>query len=258
VYGEVIDTLYTAMEAGIPMERPVWGLVKALMAFLEEHWQEPDEGLWEVRGGRRHFVHSKIMCWVAFDRAVKMAEATGLSAPVQRWRATRDAIHADVCAKGYDPEVGAFTQYYGGKSLDAATLFVVKTGFLPPDDPRVISTVKAVRDGLGHHGFVRRYSTGTPHGTAVDGLSGKEGVFLACSFWLADALVAIGHEEEARALFEQVAAISNDVGMISEEWDPRTRRQLGNTPQAFTHVALVNTAFLLAQTARQDTAPSRR
>ncbi|NUR62987.1 MAG: glycoside hydrolase family 15 protein [Catenulispora sp.] len=250
VYGEVIDTLHTAMQAGIPMERPVWGLVKALMSFLEEHWHEPDEGLWEVRGPRRHFVHSKIMCWVAFDRAVKMAEATGLAAPVARWRTTRDTIHADVCAKGYDPEMGAFTQYYGGKSLDAATLFAVKTGFLPPDDPRVVSTVKAVRDGLGHNGFVRRYSTGTPHGTAVDGLVGEEGVFLACSFWLADALVAIGHEDEARALFEQVAAISNDVGMISEEWDPEARRQLGNTPQAFTHVALVNTAFLLAGTLR--------
>ena len=247
VYGEVIDTLHAALEAGIPMERHAWGLVKALMSFLEEHWAEPDEGLWEVRGGRRHFVHSKIMCWVAFDRAVKMAEATGLAAPVARWRTTRDAIHADVCAKGYDPELGAFTQYYGGKDLDAATLFVVKTGFLPPDDPRVVSTVKAVRDRLGHNGFVRRYSTGTAKSTAVDGLPGREGAFLACSFWLADALVAIGHKDEARALFEHVAAISNDLGLISEEWDPEAGRQLGNTPQAFTHVALVNTAFLLAQ-----------
>jgi GH15 family glucan-1,4-alpha-glucosidase len=217
------------------------------MSFLEEHWQEPDEGLWEVRGGRRHFVHSKIMCWVAFDRAVKMADATGLAAPVARWRAARDAVHADVCAKGYDPELGAFTQYYGGKDLDAATLFVVKTGFLPPEDPRVISTVKAVRDRLGHNGFVRRYSTGTAESTAVDGLAGTEGAFLACSFWLADALVAIGHKDEARTLFEQVTAIANDLGLISEEWDPEAGRQLGNTPQAFTHVALVNTAFLLAQ-----------
>ena len=247
VYGEVIDTLYAAHEAGIPMERHAWGLVKALMSFLEKHWQEPDEGLWETRGGRRHFVHSKIMCWVAFDRAVRMAEATGLSAPTARWRTTRDAIHADVCAKGYDPELGAFTQYYGGKTLDAAALFVVKTGFLPPEDPRVVSTVKAVRDGLGRDGFVRRYSTGSGTSTAVDGLVGEEGAFLACSFWLADALVAIGHKDEARALFEQVAAISNDLGLISEEWDPDAGRQLGNTPQAFTHVALINTAFLLAQ-----------
>ena len=247
VYGEVIDTLHAAAEAGIPMERHVWGLVKALMSFLEEHWHEPDEGLWEVRGGRRHFVHSKIMCWVAFDRAVKMAEATGLAAPLAQWRTTRDAIHAEVCAKGYDPKLGAFTQYYGGKNLDAATLFVVKTGFLPPDDPRVVSTVKAVRDQLGHNGFVRRYSTGTAKSTAVDGLAGEEGAFLACSFWLADALMAIGHKDEARTLFEQVAAISNDLGLISEEWDPEAGRQLGNTPQAFTHVALINTAFLLAQ-----------
>ena len=252
VYGEVIDTLHMALEAGIPMERHVWGLVKALMSFLEEHWGDPDEGLWEVRGGRRHFVHSKIMCWVAFDRAVKMAEATGLPGPVARWRTTRDAIHADVCAKGYNPQLGTFTQYYGGKELDAATLFVVKTGFLPPDDPRVIGTVEAVRDQLGHGGFIRRYSTGSAgsDGTAVaaapvDGLEGEEGAFLACSFWLADALIAIGRVDEGRKLFEKVAAISNDLGLISEEWDPKAGRQLGNTPQAFTHVALVNTAFLL-------------
>jgi GH15 family glucan-1,4-alpha-glucosidase len=247
VYGEVIDTLHLALVAGIPMERHVWGLVKALMSFLEHHWGDPDEGLWEVRGGRRHFVHSKIMCWVAFDRAVKMAEATGLPAPVKRWQATRDAIHADVCAKGYDPALGAFTQSYGSKDLDAATLFVVKTGFLPPDDARVISTVEAVRDKLDHGGFIRRYSTGTAQDTAVDGLEGEEGAFLACSFWLVDALVAIGRADEGRALFERVAGISNDLGLISEEWDPKAGRQLGNTPQAFTHVALVNTAFLLDQ-----------
>ena len=244
VYGEVVDTLHMALTAGIPMERHVWGLVKALMSFLEQHWGDPDEGLWEVRGDRRHFVHSKIMCWVAFDRAVKMAEATGLPGPVHRWRTTRDAIHADVCAKGYDPALGAFTQSYGSKELDAATLFVVKTGFLPPDDPRVIGTVEAVREQLDHGGFVRRYSTGTGD-TAVDGLEGEEGAFLACSFWLVDALVAIGRRDEARVLFERVSALSNDLGLISEEWDPKAERQLGNTPQAFTHVALVNTAFLL-------------
>ena len=256
VYGEVIDTLHMALAAGIPMERHVWGLVKALMSFVEEHWGDPDEGLWEVRGGRRHFVHSKIMCWVAFDRAVKMAEATGLPAPVKRWGAARDAVHADVCAKGYDPELGTFTQYYGGKELDAATLFVVKSGFLPADDPRVVGTVEAVRDRLDHGGFIRRYSTGAngltgPDGqtgdTAVDGLEGEEGAFLACSFWLVDALIAIGRKAEGRELFERVAAISNDLGLISEEWDPEAGRQLGNTPQAFTHVALVNTAFLLGQ-----------
>ena len=245
VYGEVIDTLHLALTAGIPMERHVWGLVRALMTFLDAHWGDPDEGLWEVRGGRRHFVHSKVMCWVAFDRAVKMAEATGLPAPVEHWRTVRDTIHADVCAQGYDPALGSFTQYYGGKELDAATLFVVKTGFLPPDDPRVISTVEAVRDQLDHGGFIRRYSTGAVEDSAIDGLAGEEGAFLACSFWLADALVAIGRREEGRELFERVAAISNDLGLISEEWDPVAARQLGNTPQAFTHVALVNTAFTL-------------
>ncbi|QMU78519.1 glycoside hydrolase family 15 protein [Streptacidiphilus sp. PB12-B1b] len=247
VYGEVVDTLYLAMESGIPMERHVWGIVRALMDFLERNWSEPDEGLWEVRGGRRHFVHSKVMCWVAFDRAVRMAEASGLPAPVERWRTVRDTIHAEVCEKGYNPEIGAFTQYYGGTELDAATLFVVKTGFLPPDDPRAVGTVEAVRTRLDQGGFILRYTTGQAEDSMVDGLQGEEGAFLACSFWLADALVAIGRREEGRQLFERVAAIANDLGMISEEWDPHEGRQLGNTPQAFTHVALVNTAFRLAE-----------
>jgi GH15 family glucan-1,4-alpha-glucosidase len=251
VYGEVVDTLHLAMVSGIPMERHVWSILRTLMDFLEQHWSEPDEGLWEVRGGRRHFVHSKVMSWVAFDRAVKMAELCGLAAPVERWRTVRDAIHAEVCEKGYDPSVGAFTQYYGGKELDAATLFVVKTGFLPPDDPRAIGTVEAVRDRLDRGGFILRYSTGQEQDSQVDGLQGEEGAFLACSFWLADALVAIGRREEGRLLFERVSAIANDLGMISEEWDPREGRQLGNTPQAFTHVALVNTAFRLAQSPPQ-------
>ena len=247
VYGEVIDTLHMATEAGIPMERHVWGLVRAMMSFLETHWSEPDEGLWEVRGGRRHFVHSKVMSWVAFDRAVKMAASTGHPAPVERWCAIRDMIHAEVCEQGFDAALGSFTQYYGGKELDASTLFVVKTGFLPPTDPRVISTVEAVRDRLDHGGFILRYSTEQTEDSPVDGLQGEEGAFLACSFWLVDALVAIGRREEGQALFERVAAIANDLGMISEEWDPKAGRQLGNTPQAFTHVALVNSAFTLAE-----------
>ncbi|MFC1407104.1 MULTISPECIES: glycoside hydrolase family 15 protein [Streptacidiphilus] len=254
VYGEVIDTLYLALTAGIPMERHVWALINSFMRFLEDHWSDPDEGLWEVRGGRRHFVHSKVMCWVAFDRAVKMAEITGMPAPLDRWREVRDEIHQDVCAKGFDAELGSFTQYYGGKELDASTLFVVKTGFLPADDPRVVGTVDAVQKGLDHDGFVLRYSTGEPEDSQVDGLQGTEGAFLACSFWLADALIAIGRVEEGRQLFERVAAISNDLGLISEEWDPKAERQLGNTPQAFTHVALVNTAFALEEPkkARQE------
>ncbi|WP_406207185.1 glycoside hydrolase family 15 protein [Kitasatospora sp. NBC_01560] len=243
VYGEVVDTLHLALLAGLPMERHVWTLLRALMAYLEQHWREPDEGLWEVRSGRQHFVHSKVMSWVAADRAVRLAEATGLPAPVDRWRAMRDAIHADVCAHGYDRRRGIFVQHYGGQGLDAATLFVVKSGFLPPDDPRVIRTVDAVRDGLDHGGLVRRYQA---HRRA-DGLSGGEGAFLACSFWLADALAATGRRGEARELFARVVGLANDLGLLSEQWDPRARRQLGNTPQAFSHVALVNTAFDLAE-----------
>jgi len=241
VYGEVVDTLHEALLAGIPMERQVWSLLRALMAFLEKHWSDPDEGLWEVRGGRRHFVHSKVMAWVAADRAVRMAELTGLPAPVDRWRAMRDLVHADVCEHGYDRRRGIFVQAYGSPELDAATLFIVKSGFLPPDDPRVARTVDAVRAGLDHGGFVRRYSAAS----RADGLDGPEGAFLACSFWLADALAAIGRRSEARELFARVVALGNDLGLLSEQWDPVAGRQLGNTPQAFTHVALLNTAFAL-------------
>ena len=257
VYGEVVDTLHLALLAGIPMERHVWSLLRSLMDYLEQHWREPDEGLWEIRSGRRHFVHSKVMAWVAADRAVRMAEATGLPAPVERWRAMREAVHADVCANGYDPRRGVFVQHYGGRELDAATLFVVKSGFLPPDDPRVVRTVDAVRNGLDHGGFVRRYdghraARGTAKGAAQgpefsDGLPGGEGAFLACSFWLADALAATGRRDDARELFARVVGLANDLGLLAEEWDPREKRQLGNMPQAFTHVALVNTAFTLAE-----------
>jgi GH15 family glucan-1,4-alpha-glucosidase len=249
VYGEVVDTLYLAHCHDIRIERHVWSLLTKLLEFLEEHWSDPDEGLWEVRGPRRHFVHSKIMCWVAFDRAVKLAEETGLPGPVERWRELRDVIHADVCARGVD-ERGVLTQYYGGAALDAATLFAVKTGFLPPDDPRVIATVEAIQRELHHDGYILRYSTPTDASATdeVDGLSGSEGAFLACSYWLCDALIAMGRVDEARAHFDRLRGLANDLGLISEEWDPRAGRQLGNTPQAFTHVALVNTAFQLAHT----------
>ncbi|MGF1430688.1 glycoside hydrolase family 15 protein [Kitasatospora sp. LaBMicrA B282] len=241
VYGEVLDTLHLAFSAGVPMERQVWGLLKALLGYLSEHWREPDEGLWEVRGERRHFTHSKVMCWVAADRAVRLAEATGLPAPVEQWRALRAAVHRDVCAHGYDPDLGVFVQAYGSRELDAATLFVAKTGFLPPDDPRVRRTVAAVRDGLDHGGFVRRYAATTP-----DGLRGREGAFVACSFWLAEALATIGEADEARELFDRTVRLGNDLGLLAEEWDPLTGRHLGNTPQAFSHVALVNAAFALS------------
>jgi len=246
VYGEVADTLHLALLAGIPMERQVWGLFRKLMSFVEHNWQHPDEGLWEVRAERRHFVHSKVMCWVAADRAVRMAEATGLPAPLERWRALRDAVHADVCAHGYDPRRGVFVQSYGSTDLDAATLFIAKTGFLPPEDPRVVRTVDAVRDGLDHGGLVRRYAAPPgPGDQGPDGLAGTEGAFLACSFWLAEALAATGRPAEAAELFARTVGMANDLGLLSEQWDPVTRCQLGNTPQAFTHVALINAAFAL-------------
>ncbi|RKE22612.1 glycoside hydrolase family 15 protein [Streptomyces sp. TLI_171] len=240
VYGEVVDTLNLALRAGIPMERQVWSLLRTLLASLSVRWREPDEGLWEVRSDRRHFTHSKVMAWVAADRAVRMAEATGLPAPSSEWRALRDQVHAEVCERAVDPRRGVFVRSYGSTELDAATLFVATTGFLPPDDPRVARTVEAVQHGLDHGGLVRRYPPG-----AEDGLAGSEGAFLACSFWLADALTVLGRHQEARELFARAASLGNDLGLLSEQWDPVGRRQLGNTPQAFTHVALVNTAFRL-------------
>ncbi|MER7578167.1 glycoside hydrolase family 15 protein [Streptomyces sp. NPDC126514] len=253
VYGEVVDTLYLAHQSGIRVERHVWSMLVKLLEFLEERWSDPDEGLWEVRGPRRHFVHSKIMCWVAYDRAVKLAEVTRLPGPVERWRELRDLIHMDVCARGVDHERGIFTQYYGGRELDAATLFVVKSGFLPTDDPRVTATIEAIQCDLDHDGFILRYSApaAQQQADAVDGLVGSEGAFLACSYWLCDALIAIGKTDEARALFERLRGLATDLGLMSEEWDPLAGRQLGNTPQAFTHVALVNTAIELARAERR-------
>ncbi|MCX5379915.1 glycoside hydrolase family 15 protein [Streptomyces sp. NBC_00091] len=244
VYGEVLDSLHLARACGLASERHAWKIQLALLDFLERNWHRPDEGLWEVRGPRRHFTHSKVMAWVAADRAVRTLEgAPHLPGDVQRWRAMRDEVHRDVCDKGYDPERGTFTQYYGSRELDAATLLIPRVGFLPPDDPRVIGTVDAVRAELGSSGLVRRYST---EGPSVDGLPGDEGAFLACSFWLADALHMTGRGKEARELFERLLAVRNDVGLLAEEYDPRTGRQLGNFPQAFSHVGLVNTAIALS------------
>ncbi|MCX4961052.1 glycoside hydrolase family 15 protein [Streptomyces virginiae] len=244
VYGEVIDSLHLARTAGLPSERHAWRIQLALLDFLERNWQRPDEGLWEVRGPRRHFVHSKVMAWVAADRAVRTLESDpSLDGEVERWRAMRDEVHRDVCDRGYDPVRGTFTQYYGSEELDAATLLIPRVGFLPPDDPRVVGTVDAVRAELGSSGLVRRYST---TGSPVDGLPGDEGAFLACSFWLTDALHMTGRREEARALFERLLAVRNDVGLLAEEYDPLAGRQLGNFPQAFSHVGLVNSALTLA------------
>ncbi|MFD7026970.1 glycoside hydrolase family 15 protein [Streptomyces sp. NPDC059917] len=243
VYGEVIDSLYLARTAGLPAEPHAWQINVALLRFVADNWHRPDEGLWEVRGPRRHFVHSKVMAWVAADRAVRTLEANPeVEGNIERWRTMRDEVHRDVCEKGFDPVRGTFTQSYGSTELDAATLLIPRVGFLPPDDPRVIGTVDAVRRELGHGGLVRRYST---EGATVDGLPGAEGTFLACSFWLADALLMTGREKEARELFERLLDLRNDVGLLAEEYDPVGGRQLGNFPQAFSHIGLVGTALAL-------------
>ncbi|GGK03075.1 glucoamylase [Streptomyces camponoticapitis] len=245
VYGEVIDSLYVAREVGLAGQPHAWDLQLALLGFLESKWREPDEGLWEVRGPRQHFVHSKVMAWVAADRAVKTLEADpSLRGDVNRWRTMRDEVHREVCEKGFDPVRNTFTQAYGSTELDAATLLIPRFGFLPPEDPRVVGTVDAVRAELGGDGLVHRYST---ESSSVDGLPGGEGTFLVCSFWLADALLMTGRREEATELFERLLALCNDVGLLAEEYDPAIGRQLGNFPQAFSHIGLVGTALALAE-----------
>ncbi|WP_175411052.1 glycoside hydrolase family 15 protein [Streptomyces sp. TRM64462] len=249
VYGEVLDTLYLAREAGMPPAEHAWALQLSLLGFLESTWRQPDEGLWEVRGPRRQFVHSKVMAWAAADRAVKTLERSPeLPGDVARWRVMRDEVHREVCERGYDPARNTFTQSYGSVDLDAAALLIPRVGFLPPDDPRVAGTVAAVGRELGQDGFIRRYST---DGISVDGLPGGEGTFLACSFWMVDALRMTGRVAEARELFGRLLELRNDVGLLAEEYDPAARRQLGNFPQAFSHVALVVTALALA---REETA----
>ncbi|MEW1644718.1 MULTISPECIES: glycoside hydrolase family 15 protein [unclassified Streptomyces] len=244
VYGEVMDSLWLARRAGLSPKPHMWSLQSVLLDWLRDRWKQPDEGLWEVRGGRRHFVHSKVMVWVAADRAVRtLEEYADLPGDLEGWRALRDEVHRDVCEKGYDPERNTFTQYYGSQELDAALLLIPRFGFLPPDDPRVIGTVDAVREALGHDGFVRRYDTAAD--TPVDGLPGDEGAFLACSFWLVDALQMTGRRKEARVQFERLVGLANDVGLLAEEYDPVAGRQLGNFPQAFSHIGLVNTALAL-------------
>ncbi|MGW7379927.1 glycoside hydrolase family 15 protein [Streptomyces sp. NPDC054794] len=243
VYGEVMDSLWLSRRAGLPTKPHVWSIQASLMEWLRKEWRQPDEGLWEVRGGRRQFVHSKVMVWVAADRAVRtLEEHPHLHGDLHGWRRMRDDVHREVCEKGYDPDRNTFTQHYGSQELDAALLLIPRCGFLPPKDPRVIGTIDAIRRQLGHGGFVRRYDT---EDSLVDGLPGGEGSFLACSFWLADALHMTGRTQEARELFERLLNLTNDVGLLSEEYDPRTRRQLGNFPQAFSHIGLVNTALAL-------------
>ncbi|GAA4338617.1 glycoside hydrolase family 15 protein [Streptomyces venetus] len=244
VYGEVMDSLSLARVSGLSAQPDVWALQTALMDFLRTHWDQPDEGLWEVRGGRRQFVHSKVMVWVAADRAVRTLEHhPELDGDLDGWRALRDEVHREVCEKGFDSERNTFTQSYGSRELDAALLLIPRVGFLPPDDPRVVGTIDAVREELDHGGFLRRYTT--DDNGDVDGLPGSEGTFLVCSFWLADALHMTGRTKEARDLFERLMGLANDVGLLSEEFDPVSGRQLGNFPQAFSHIGLVNTALAL-------------
>ena len=244
VYGELFDALFQARSRGMAEDKEGVRVGQALIKHLETAWREPDEGIWEVRGGRRHFVHSKVLAWVAFDRAIRSVEMMGADdprpsdPPVEHWRNLRDEIHAEVCAKGFDPELNSFVQSYGSKALDASLLLIAHMGFLPQDDPRVVGTVAAVERHLIRDGFVLRYET---EGQTTDGLPGNEGAFLPCSFWYADNLIGLGRCEEARALIERLIGVCNDLGLVSEEYDVRAKRLVGNYPQAFTHVALVNT-----------------
>lgn len=238
VWGEVLDMLHVARETGLSSAPDAWDLQREMLDFLEGNWQQPDKSLWEIRGPDRQFVHSKVMAWAGIDRAVRAVEDFGLEGPVDRWRALAGRIHHEVCTEGFDASRGTFTQFYGSPGLDAALLLMPQVGFLPWDDERVVGTVEAVQRELTEGGYVLRYRT--EHG--VDGLPGEEGAFLLCSFWLADALVGIGRVDEGREHFERLLALRNDLGLLSEEVDPATGRHLGNTPQAFSHVGLVNTA----------------
>ncbi|MEU6219811.1 glycoside hydrolase family 15 protein [Streptomyces sp. NPDC047022] len=245
VYGEVTEALHLAHMTGLARNDYASLLQLKLIRYLEQHWDEPDEGIWEVRGPRRHFVHSKVMAWVAVDRTIKLLESGDADGPLEKWRELRDDIHRDVCEKGYDKERNTFTQSYGSRELDASLLLIPQMGFLPPDDKRVIGTIEAIQRELStSDGFILRYPTsGEEEG--VDGLPGDEGAFLACSFWLADDLAMIGRVDEARKLFEKLLALRNDLGLLAEEWDPRLQRQVGNFPQAFSHVPLIDTALRL-------------
>ena len=242
VFGEVMDVLHGGTHVGLLPTTDVWTLQLSLLDQLESVWRDPDEGIWEVRGGRQHFTHSKVMAWVAVDRAIKTAESYRLQAPMARWLALRRSIHDEVCERSYDSERGVFTQYYGGRALDASLLVMPLVGFLPATDPRMQRTIEAIQSDLTLDGYVLRYR----EDAADDGLPPGEGTFLLCTFWLADNLMLLGRRDEACTLFERLLALRNDVGLLSEQYDPRARRLLGNFPQAFSHVALIISAFNLA------------
>ena len=243
VYGELMDALYQARTRGLEASEHAWSLQRVLLRHLERRWREPDNGIWEIRGEPRHFVHSKVMAWVAFDRAVRTVEEYGLRGDVERWRALRDEVHKEVCREGFDDRLGSFMQFYGSRTLDASLLLIPLVGFLPCHDPRVIGTIEAVRRDLTRDGLVLRYRSDQD----VDGLPEGEGVFLPCSFWLVDCLELLGEHDKAHTLFDRLLGLCNDLGLIAEEYDPETKRLLGNFPQAFTHLELVNSAFNLAK-----------
>jgi len=251
VYGEVLDLFHQAAREGLPHESGAWNIELRIMDILESNWREPDEGIWEVRGGRRHFTHSKVMAWVGVDRAIRDVELFGFDGPVDRWRGLRQEIHDEVCREGFDPELGSFTQAYGTPDLDASLLMIPLVGFLPAHDERVAGTVDAIGRRLMVDGFVRRYETET----SVDGMRGSEGAFLPCTCWMADCLALLDRDQEARALFERVLSVRNDVGLLAEEYDTVLGRMVGNFPQAFSHVSLVGTARNLS---RGVTGPAER
>ena len=241
VWGETLDALFLARQAGLPADRDAWAVQVALMNYLESAWREPDNGLWEVRGDRRHFTHSKVMAWAAADRMARSVRTQGLPGPASRWEQLRDQIHHDVVTHAFDAGRNTFTQAYGSAALDASLLLIPRVGFLPATDPRVLGTISAVRRELSEGGLVKRYQTTETD----DGVKGSEGLFIACSFWLVDALHASGQQRDAIDLFERLLLLRNDLGLLSEEWDPAAQRQLGNTPQAFSHFALVVSAVQL-------------
>jgi GH15 family glucan-1,4-alpha-glucosidase len=243
VYGEVMDALLLARRVGLEPSPEAWRVQQALLHFLETVWDEPDEGIWEIRGPRRQFTHSKVMAWVALDRAVKAVERCGLHGPIEQWRHLRRDIHAQVCREGFDPELNSFVQYYGAKEVDASLLMLPLVGFLPATDPRICGTVAAIQRQLMCEGFVRRYSPRS----GVDGLPPGEGAFFICTFWLADNLALQGRYAEAHSIFERLLALRNEVGLLSEQYDWETDRLVGNFPQAFSHVGLINTARNLTQ-----------
>ncbi|HEX6700083.1 MAG TPA: glycoside hydrolase family 15 protein [Gaiellaceae bacterium] len=257
VYGEVLDALHQGRVHELGLSKEAWALQRRLLTYLENIWKEPDEGIWEVRGPRRHFTHSKVMAWVAFDRGVQAVERFGRNGPVDRWRNARAEIHDEVCRRGFDTELNSFTGFYGSKRVDASLLMIPLVGFLPAQDPRMIGTVAQIERQLMLDGFVQRYRQ-DEQTQAIDGLPPGEGAFLPCTFWLADNLALQGRLDEARALFERLLALRNELGLLAEEYDPAQRRQLGNYPQAFTHVALVNTAFNLSQAMHPSPIEQRR